>query len=374
MSEEEFISIIDSGIEYTGVSSFRIPLSSTPSPRTPATQLPPPSPYSSQTKRPPTTPSKLRSDSFSSGDRKGVIADGRDSTPRVLISHSKSHTYPGNINFTLDGSSTPSPWRSGLWSGGNGANPGAPVKKVILVDPPINGQSLHYSSTPSTWKEVRTGEAGNSGAPVKQPVSVEYRLSNGHGDKSSPASKAAPIRHLSFSRCSFKQVSVDIRKLRELARQGSWKRIIERVKEAQRQGLLSTPDQEIAYGTYHLLALMKLQEYRAAAHEIAAFGDLNSPQYRFENHPELYPEKSGSMVPWSLRCMHAELPHRMGKTEETLHRLYKLLNHCDAQTLCKLNILETLDHPIPHKRLRATAVPMAMSEMGTLRLLPRMKS
>lgn len=146
-----------------------------------------------------------------------MIADGRDSTPRVLISHSKSHTYPGNINFTLDGSSTPSPWRSGLWSGGNGANPGAPVKKVILVDPPINGQSLHYSSTPSTWKEVRTGEAGNSGAPVKQPVSVEYRLSNGHGDKSSPASKAAPIRHLSFSRCSFKQVSVDIRKLRELA-------------------------------------------------------------------------------------------------------------------------------------------------------------
>jgi hypothetical protein len=78
-------------------------------------------------------------------------------------------------------------------------------------------------------------------------------------------------------------------------RQGSWKLLIERVKDAQRRGLLSTPDQEIAYGTYHLLALMKLQDFRAAALEIAAFGDLNAPQYRFENHPQLYPEKSGQL-------------------------------------------------------------------------------
>lgn len=78
-------------------------------------------------------------------------------------------------------------------------------------------------------------------------------------------------------------------------RQGSWKLLVERVKDAQRRGVLSTPDQEIAYGTYHLLALMKLQDYRAAALELAAFGDLNAPLYRFENHPELYPEKSGQL-------------------------------------------------------------------------------
>lgn len=85
-------------------------------------------------------------------------------------------------------------------------------------------------------------------------------------------------------------------------RQGSWKLLIERVKEAQRQGLLASPDQEIAYGTYHLVALMKLQEFRAAAQEIAAFGDLDAPQYRFENHPDLYPEKSGTQLLATLPC------------------------------------------------------------------------
>lgn len=77
-------------------------------------------------------------------------------------------------------------------------------------------------------------------------------------------------------------------------RQGSWRSLVERVKAAQKRGALVTPDEEMTYGTYHLFALMKLQNYRAAADELAAFGDLDSPQYRYENHSSLYPGKSGS--------------------------------------------------------------------------------
>lgn len=77
-------------------------------------------------------------------------------------------------------------------------------------------------------------------------------------------------------------------------RQGSWRSLVERVKAAQKRGALVTPDEEMTYGTYHLFALMKLQNYRAAADELAAFGNLDSPQYRYENHSSLYPGKSGS--------------------------------------------------------------------------------
>lgn len=76
-------------------------------------------------------------------------------------------------------------------------------------------------------------------------------------------------------------------------RQGSWRSLVERVKAAQKRGALVTPDEEMTYGTYHLFALMKLQNHRAAADELAAFGDLDSPQYRYENHSSLYPGKSG---------------------------------------------------------------------------------
>jgi len=40
---------------------------------------------------------------------------------------------------------------------------------------------------------------------------------------------------------------------------------------------------------------------------------------------------AGSMVPFALRCMHAELPHRTGQTSTTMERLYALLTHCNSR-------------------------------------------
>lgn len=291
---EEFTPIIASGIEYSGVSTYRAP-----SPRVPH-RLP------SQ---------KSRS---GNGTSKAGPEDGRiPSTPRALMSQSKSLPH----NYEMPEISALNPWRT--------SSRGIPK-------PPRNPGVPVPASAPRLSRSVSSGHGRvSAGASVKPEVLLaESRLSNGHsrpGEDDSSSTKSAPIRHLSFSRGSFKLVSVGIRRLRQLARQGSWKLLIERVKDAQRRGLLASPDQEIAYGTYHLLALMKLQDFHAAAQEIAAFGDLDAPQYRFENHPDLYPEKSGSMVPFALRCMHAELPYREGKTAETLHRLYGLLSHCDSE-------------------------------------------
>ena len=112
-----------------------------------------------------------------------------------MMSHSKSLTYPGNINYRVESTSTPSPWRPGR-GGGEGGIPRASVKNHVTS----NGNGVE-SLTPSPWRSVpQGGEAGSSGAPVKQG-SAEYHngYSHSHSLDSSPAVKSAPIRHLSFS-------------------------------------------------------------------------------------------------------------------------------------------------------------------------------
>lgn len=192
---EEFTPIIASGIEYSGISTYRAPTARHPSPRIPpsAPQLPPHLPQ----KKVPVTPSRL-----GSGKIKTVSENGRImSTPRVL---KQSKSLP--FNYGMPEESTPSPWRTK-----SGGIPVAPVK-----------QRNAELSTPSPWRSMSTGRGGDAAVKQRQQqqqktMSAEYRLSNGHSRGEDASTKSAPIRHLSFSRCSFKQVSVDIRRLRQLA-------------------------------------------------------------------------------------------------------------------------------------------------------------
>lgn len=65
------------------------------------------------------------------------------------------------------------------------------------------------------------------------------------------------------------------------------------VNEVRIRSVSSAPDEQIVYTTYHVLALMKLRNYVAAQDELLTLGDLNSPKFRFETHPNFYPSKSG---------------------------------------------------------------------------------
>ncbi len=74
-----------------------------------------------------------------------------------------------------------------------------------------------------------------------------------------------------------------------------------------------------------LALLVKLRQFSVAEVEAEPFGDLDRPDLYFEFYPELYPNRSGSMVPFSFRLLLAELPQHLGKHHETLDRLYALL-------------------------------------------------
>ncbi|CAK9256119.1 unnamed protein product [Sphagnum jensenii] len=173
-------------------------------------------------------------------------------------------------------------------------------------------------------------------SPRKPPASASSTTKTTSAATTSPdvVSSGNPSNNpdlLQFSGLSLYQTTSNVTRLRKLARQGAWRTLVEKVKDAKKRGALAMPDEEVTYGTYHLLALMKLRSYGAAADELAALGDLDSPHYQYEQHPLLYPGKSGSMVPFALRCMHAELPHRTGQTSTTMERLYALLAHCNSR-------------------------------------------
>ncbi|XP_058470815.1 trafficking protein particle complex subunit 12 [Solea solea] len=85
-----------------------------------------------------------------------------------------------------------------------------------------------------------------------------------------------------------------------------------------------------------LALLTKLNLFQNAELEFEPFGDLDHPDLFYEYYPTVYPGRRGSMVPFSMRLLHAELPQYLAKPQEALDRLHTL------KTVC-LAILENLE-------------------------------
>lgn len=109
--------------------------------------------------------------------------------------------------------------------------------------------------------------------------------------------------------------------------------------------------------------LVKLHLYSVAQTELDSFGDFDRPDLYFDFHADIYPEHQGfsccqisilllhcllwifvggSLVPFSLRLLYAELPQYLGSYNESLDKLYKLLHVSQmvllfAQFFCPLS-------------------------------------
>ena len=71
--------------------------------------------------------------------------------------------------------------------------------------------------------------------------------------------------------------------------------------------------------------LVKLKQFSMVEVEAEAFGDLDKPDLYYQFYPEAFPGRSGSMVPFGLRLLLAELPQHLNKHHEAVDRLYALL-------------------------------------------------
>ncbi|KAL4576928.1 hypothetical protein LXL04_013029 [Taraxacum kok-saghyz] len=109
----------------------------------------------------------------------------------------------------------------------------------------------------------------------------------------------------------------------------------DKVTQARSKSLLSKPHEHLVYLTYNAIALTKLRRFSEAVAELDLV-DKGLDIYRYETYPHHYPNRHGSMAPFVLRWLHAELPSRLGKRQETLDRFYLLLQFHIVVSLKKL--------------------------------------
>ncbi|KAE8665983.1 L-ascorbate oxidase-like [Hibiscus syriacus] len=115
---------------------------------------------------------------------------------------------------------------------------------------------------------------------------------------------------------SLNDLAHELASLQDLATRGSWRSILDKVSRARSLNLLTSPHDHLIYLSYNVLAFSKLRCFSEASNEIDTLDDFNSNYYKYETYPRLYPNRSGSMIPFSLRFIHAQLPIKLGSRQE----------------------------------------------------------
>lgn len=76
---------------------------------------------------------------------------------------------------------------------------------------------------------------------------------------------------------------------------------------------------------FRIACLMKLKLFNEAETELAQFENFNKPQYFYNFQPVAYPNRIGCMIPFGLRMLNAELSGYLGKADDSIAYLSKLL-------------------------------------------------
>ncbi|KAG5245203.1 Trafficking particle complex [Salix suchowensis] len=149
-------------------------------------------------------------------------------------------------------------------------------------------------------------------------------------DSNSPQPESTPVPPssdpLTNQFTSLNDLAHELTSLQDLANRGSWLSIVDKVNRARSLSLLNTPHDHLTYLAYIALSLTKLRRFQEAQTELDSLDDFNSHHYRYETYPKIYHNRSGSMVPFSLRWLHALLPIKLGNRQEGLDRFYLLLD------------------------------------------------
>ncbi|XP_026728510.1 trafficking protein particle complex subunit 12 [Trichoplusia ni] len=72
--------------------------------------------------------------------------------------------------------------------------------------------------------------------------------------------------------------------------------------------------------------MLRIRLHDPLLKEAEPFGDFSKPDMFYEFYPDTYESRSGSLVPFSLRLLVAELPAHIGKPDEAVDRLYAMLD------------------------------------------------
>ncbi|KAK8587641.1 hypothetical protein V6N13_086623 [Hibiscus sabdariffa] len=118
---------------------------------------------------------------------------------------------------------------------------------------------------------------------------------------------------------SLNDLAHELASLEDLAIRGSWRSIIDKVSRNRSLNLLISPHDHLIYFSYNVLVLSKLRRFADASNEIDTLDDFNSHYYKYETYPQLYQNRSGSMIPFSPRFIHAQLPMKLENRREGVY-------------------------------------------------------
>ncbi|KAK9110632.1 hypothetical protein Sjap_018692 [Stephania japonica] len=154
----------------------------------------------------------------------------------------------------------------------------------------------------------------------------ELKREDEHQPKREDEHETLTLDPLSNQFFTLNDLCFEFTSLQDLAFRGSWRSILDKIARARKLSLLQKPHEELIYIAYSVLALSKLHRYTEAAEELDSMSDFDSPRYRYDSYPEIYPNRCGSMVPFVIRWLNAEIPLKLGRRQESLDRLYVLLD------------------------------------------------
>ncbi|CAG5043847.1 unnamed protein product [Parnassius apollo] len=72
--------------------------------------------------------------------------------------------------------------------------------------------------------------------------------------------------------------------------------------------------------------MVRIKLHEPLLKEAEPFGDLSKPDMFYQFYPDTHENRTGSLAPFSLRLLIAELPGHVGKPEEAMDRLYTMLD------------------------------------------------
>ncbi|KAK3537738.1 hypothetical protein QTP70_017874, partial [Hemibagrus guttatus] len=120
-----------------------------------------------------------------------------------------------------------------------------------------------------------------------------------------------------------------------------------------------------------LALLVKLSLFQNAELEFEPFGNLDQPDLYYEYYPTVYPGRRGSsMVPFSMRVLHAELSQYLNKPQESLDRLHSMRSICQKilanleEGLAEDGSMMTLTQENRQEKLLSADSPVASCHLG----------
>uniref|UniRef100_A0A8D2KQA8 Trafficking protein particle complex subunit 12 n=1 Tax=Varanus komodoensis TaxID=61221 RepID=A0A8D2KQA8_VARKO len=109
-----------------------------------------------------------------------------------------------------------------------------------------------------------------------------------------------------------------------------------------------------------LALLVKLGHFQNAEMEFEPFGNLDQPDLYYEYYPHVYPGRKGSMVPFSMRILHAELQQYLGNPQESLDRLHTMKTICTKDYVLAVEAYHTVIRYHPEQE------PQLLSGIGRI--------